>query len=157
MQQLGQYILSLTSAATICGLLQSLFRDGTTGRLLQILTGIVLSIVALSPFIRLRIPDLSLFYDSFISEGNDIATMGEELAEAEKFRCIQHGFEAYILDKANTLKADIIAEVKLNNKCLPVEVRIYGQCTDSVRKTLVDSITNDLGIPEENQKWTEGK
>ena len=157
MQQLGQYVLSLTSAAIICGLLQSLFRDGTTGRLLRICTGIVLSIVALSPLICLRIPDLCLFYDSYISEGNDIATMGEELAEAEKSRCIQREFEAYILDKANALNADITAEVRLNNKYLPVEVRMHGQCTDSARKTLVEMITNDLGIPEEDQKWTEEK
>ena len=43
---------------------------------------------------------------------------------------------------------------KLDDQDIPVEVRLYGTCTSAVRQTLTAVITNDLGIPEEDQKWT---
>lgn len=154
MQQLGQYVLSLTAVAIICGILLSMFRDGTMRNLLRMLSGIVLTMIALSPLTDLRISDSFLFSESYHSEGKAIATMGEDLAESEKERCIQRQLEAYILDKADALNAQLTAVVKLNEDCLPVEVRLDGECSASVRQTLSAMITNDLGIPEEDQKWT---
>ena len=58
------------------------------------------------------------------------------------------------MDKADALGAGIRPEVKLDEQGIPVEVKLYGTCTSTVRQVLAAVITNDLGIPEEDQKWT---
>jgi hypothetical protein len=116
--------------------------------------GIIMIITVAAPLSRLDISEIYHISDRYLTDGNAIAAMGEDLARVEKLQCIQQRLEAYILDKANALNAPVIPQVKLNPDGLPVEVRLWGQCSDQARKALTAMITNDLGIPEEDQKWT---
>ena len=154
MHQLGQYVLSLSAIAMVCGILMSFFRDGTVKNILRIVCGIIMIIAAISPMSNLDISEVSLISDKYLLDGKAIATMGEDLARNETQQCIQRRLEAYILDKADTLNASITPQVKLNHEGLPVEVWLWGQCSDQTRQDLTAMITNDLGIPEEDQKWT---
>lgn len=154
MQQLGQYVLSLTAAAILCSVVLSMFRDGTVRSILRIVCAIVLAITAISPLMNYKVPDFSRFSGGYLSEGESIASMGVDLAGMEKLKCIKHQLEAYILDKAGEIGADIRPEITVNTDGIPVKVRLYGQCSDHIRQELTDMITNDLGIPKEDQKWT---
>ena len=154
MQQMGQYVLSLTSAAILCSVVLSMFRDGTVRRILRIVCAIILTITALSPLTDYKIPALSELSGCYLSEGKAIASMGEDLAGLEKQKCIQHNFEAYILDKANGMGANLKPEVTVDANGFPLKIRLQGQCSERIREKLADMITNDLGIPKEDQKWT---
>ena len=154
MQRLGQYALSLVATAMICGILLSFFREGTVKNILRMVCGIMMITAASTALRDLDISELTVISERFYTEGKTIAAMGEDLARDEKLQCIQQRLEAYILDKANALNAPVIPQVKLNPDGLPVEVRLWGQCSDQARKALTAMITNDLGIPEEDQKWT---
>ena len=154
MQQLGQHIFTITAVSVICGMLLSLLREGTMHRLLRMICGIILTIMTISPLRAVSFSDFDLFPQSYLPEGKTIAAFGNDLAGEERRRCIQHQLEAYILDKANALDAAIRPVVELDDQDIPVEVRLYGTCTSAVRQTLTAVITNDLGIPEEDQKWT---
>ena len=154
MHQLGQYILSLTATAMLCGITISFFREGILKYTLQMICGIIMTIAVISPLSDLNISDVSVISDSYLIEGKTIAAMGVDLAQNEKEQCIQQRLEAYILDKADALNASVTPQVTLDNSGFPVEVRLWGQCSDQARQALTAMITNDLGIPEEDQKWT---
>ena len=154
MLQLGQYILSITAVSAVCSIFASLLQEGTTQKLLRMICRIVLVIMLLSPLAKIAVPDSFEFPQSYLSEGKRIAAMGRDLAGEEKQKSIEHQLEAYILDKADALDAGIRPEVKLDEQGIPVEVKLYGTCTSAVRQVLAAVITNDLGIPEEDQKWT---
>ena len=154
MQQLGQYVLSLTVTAILCSVVLSMFRDGTVRSILRIVCAMILTITTLSPLTDYKIPDFSGLSGCYLSEGKAIAAIGEDLAGVEKRKCIQHQLEAYILDKANGMGANIRPEVTVDANGVPVEIRLQGQCSDRNRQLLETAITNDLGIPKEDQKWT---
>lgn len=154
MQQLGRYVFSLTAAALLCGVVLSMFRDGTVRSILRIVCTVILTITALVPLTDYKISDFSGFSDHYLSDGKAIAAMGEDLARVEKGKCIQHQLEAYILDKASGMGADIKPDVTVDANGVPVKIRLRGQCSDRIRQELTDMITNDLGIPKEDQKWT---
>ena len=153
MQQLGQYILSLTATAILCSVVMSMFRDGTVRGVLRIVCAMILTITALVPLTDYKIPDFLELSGGYLSDGKDIASMGEDLARVEKRKRIQHQLEAYILDKASGIGANIRPEVTVDANGVPIEIRLLGQCSDRIRQELTDMITNDLGIPREDQKW----
>lgn len=153
MQQLGQYVVSLTAAALICGILLSLFRDGPVRLIVRLVCGVFLTVTALSPLTDLSIPDVSAFVSDYRAEGEANAALGENLARAETQKRIRQQLEAYILDKATLMGAEITADISLNDEGYPEAVCLSGEVTDAVRQQLQEMITNDLGIPKENQQW----
>ena len=76
------------------------------------------------------------------------------MAGLEKRKCIQHQLEAYILDKAIAMGADIRPEVTVDADGVPLEIWLQGQCSERIRQELSDMITNDLGVLKEDLKWT---
>ena len=154
MERLGEYVLSLTATAMICCVVLSLFQEGSLRNLLRMVCGVILTLSALSPLTELTFPDLSTFSDSYWEDGEAISAMGTDMAAEQTSERIQRQLEAYILDKAAALDAEIRPVMELNEQGIPVSVRICGSCSDSVRRSLTAVITNDLGIPEEDQEWT---
>ena len=63
---------------------------------------------------------------------------------------------AYILDKAETLRAQLTVQVILSDEELPVPERIYltGQASPYARSMLQRLIEEELGVPKERQIWT---
>ena len=154
MQQLGQYVVTLTAAAMICGILLSLFSDGSVRSQLQLICGVFLTVTALAPMTRISLPDLTDFSQSYLWEGKSLAVAGENSAREELLGRIKQSTETYILDKAASMGAAIRPEVELDAEGNPVSVCLQGDCSAIQRQQLRAAITNDLGIPEEDQKWT---
>lgn len=155
MQQLRTYVVSLTATATLCGVVLSLFPEGVIQKLLRLVCGIVLTIAVLSPLSDITLCEFSFVPENHLIAGENIAAMGNALAGEEKHRRIQQQFEAYILTKASALDAAVIPMVTLDNQGFPAEVQIKGTWSFSGKQALSAIITNDLGILEEDQIWTE--
>ena len=149
-----QYILSVTVVCILSGVLLSLFREGTVMQLLRMVCGILLIITAIGPLSGKTIPEILTVPDHWLPDGEAAAAMGADLARRETRRCIQQRLEAYILDKAQALGADITPTVELDAENYPESIELEGDCSEDIRQTLSSVITNDLGIPEEDQKWT---
>lgn len=154
MQQLGAYVVSLTAAAMISGILLSLFPDGPVRGMLKLVCGVFLTVTALSPLIKINQPDLSGFVFDYMSEGESAAALGEDMAQDETLELIKFGLEAYILDKAASLDASVTPEVGLDESGVPVSVRMTGAVSDAARLELEALIAKDLGIPKEDQQWS---
>lgn len=153
MRALGEYVVSLTAAAMVSGLLLALVREGTAKNILRLVCGVVLTVTALTPMVRGNLPDISFFETDWLTLGEAAAASGEEMALDAKTSFIKEGLEAYILDKASAFGADLRAEVTLDADGLPVSVALTGTVSTDARLALEAIITEDLGIPKEDQKW----
>ena len=95
-------------------------------------------------------PDFSLGY---MGDAEDAAAMGENLARDSMADIIKEETEAYILDKAADLHANLHVEVTVGEDNLPTAVTLSGEASPYARRQIQAIIANDLGIAKENQKW----
>lgn len=156
MESIRQYILSVTAAAVICGIISALLgKKGTTGAIGKLLSGIFLAMVILRPLGKISLSDLTEFTDSYAFQANCIAQEGESLANEALADIIKERTQAYILDKADALGVSVSVEVQLSRGTpqLPETVTVRGAVPPYQRRQLMDVLENDLGIPEEKQIW----
>ena len=157
MEGLRQYILSVCVAAMICGILINLAPKGACSSVLKIICGVFLAVSVLRPVLGL---DFDAWIESvstmYTSDGDAAVAFGRETGREALSQRIKNETEAYILDKAACLGADILAEVVLNTSDppLPVAVTLHGDISPYAKQMLENIITEDLGIAKENQRWT---
>ena len=156
MENLRQYVISVTAAALICGVITSMVKKGGAGELIRMLCGLVLSITVLYPISGLHLDSLSFDLFSSVQEGERIAAQGEKITRQSIADIIKSETEAYILDKAAALEVNLTAEVTLSEDDIPVPVGVTlsGNLSPYARSQLTNVIEKDLGIPKEYQLWT---
>lgn len=148
-----QYACTVILCVFCCRVLSRLNPKGNGDTLLRLVCGVILGICVLQPLsdgIPNQIPDLPV-WDPDIAD--TWVRRGEQLALQEKSEGIKASCEAYILDKAKALDADILVEISLNEELVPVYAEISGDVDPDVQRQLQSILTTDLGIPGENQTW----
>ena len=151
-----QYILSVIGATIICSLINQLIDSNSTcGSLLKMMTGIVFSIVLVSPV--LHIPFNSYFYEleEIESIADTYVQQGATDASNEIQCLIKSNTESYILDKAYEMGLDVTIEIVVDSETppKPVYITITGQVSPYSKHKLQNYITETLAIPKENQLW----
>ena len=142
MEALRQYVISVVAAAMLCGIVVRLFPNGSGKQMGKLICGLFLAYTVLSPISRVdfsKLPDFSL------------RCMDD--AEDSMADIIKEETEAYILDKAADLHANLRVEVAVGEDNLPAAVTISGEASPYARRQIQAMIANDLGISKENQKW----
>ncbi len=148
-----EYLITVTAASIICGIVTGLTKkNGTISTMLKLLSGIFMVISMLSPVIRFPMGDISLHLDGISSEAENTVNAGKQIAEEEMKAIITSNTQAYILEKAEKLGADIELEVYLED-CVPTAVRIIGQMAPYTKLQLSQYISDNLGIAAEDQQW----
>lgn len=156
MEKLGAYILSVTAAAILFGILQTLLgKKGSAAGLVRLIGGLFLTFTIIAPIAG---TDLDAVFDStwnFTEQGSSIASEGQQIAQEQLQAIIKGECEAYILDKAQAYQAQLEVEVTLSQEELPVPtaVRLQGSVSPYARNALQLWLQNDMGIPKENQVW----
>ena len=151
------YITSIIIAGIICSIIDLLLDKKTaTGKIAKILTGILMSVTILTPFTNISFKYITNYFDSLSFHADNYVEQGKFSAQNSISEIIKAQTEAYILDKANALGANIQVEVMLSESQLPVPefVKISGVVSPYVKKRLSVLLEEDLGISEENQIWT---
>lgn len=153
MDALGQYALRLICGALICGILLSMVPKGPQEGLIRFLSGVLLTVLLFSPFTGgLELPELPSLRET-LAAGTEQAAAGAEMARQAQRQRISAGLESYILDKARPWDTKLQVTVTLDEDGLPVGTEITGEIPDAARQELSRMITQDLGIPKENQQW----
>ena len=132
MENIARYILSVTAAALLLGILQTIAgKKGTQADEI-----------------------LDLPWD-FTLQGSTIAEQGQSYSRNQLRRIIKDRTEAYILDKALTLQAHLQVEVMLSQDEVPVptSVRLQGSVSPYARNVLQQWLQDDMAIPKEHQIW----
>ncbi len=156
MDGIRQYILTVTAAAVLCAVVRTLFPEQSPGgKLIRLVCGIFLCFVVISPISTVNLAALPEVIDTWTVSGQEAAAAGEKLAEESTRRFIKEQTEAYILDKAGALGANITVTVTLGEGSLPApgSVRISGPVSPYARRELEALLEQELGISKENQLW----
>ena len=148
------YLLSLISAAMITAIICSFFQGKSgTANMIRLICGLFLSFVAINPLVDLDFSGLERYLDSFSLDANTIADAGKNLAEDAEGDIIKTSVQSYILDKAETLGANITAEVMLDQDNIPLSVELEGNLSPYAKARITGIIADDLGITKEHQIW----
>ena len=151
MEPIKEYLISVTAAALICGAVSNLAgKNGTLSKLVNLLCGLFLAITVIKPVVEVNVDDIYSFTDQLSADREMAVDMGTEMATEEMKRIIKEKTEAYILDKANSLGTEIQVEIILDD-LEPVGAILSGSVSPYVRSALGASISQDLGIPPEEQ------
>lgn len=150
------YILSVVASAVICSGLRALFGSkGATASLLQTICGIYMAFILVSPLKDIDFSIYTDYFSGFMEQAQASATEGENLAMRELSKRIKAETEAYILDKAVSLGADVSVEITLSGSTPPTpsQITVKGAVSPYVKKVLSRYMEEQLGIPEEAQTW----
>ena len=156
MVHIREYLLSVTAAALLCGILRSLAGEkGSTGGLLKLISGIFLALTVVRPLAGIQIREFTLLADEVLQEADAAAQEGADYAQRAMARHISQKTEAYILDKARLYGVQITAEVAVSDDQTPIPVgcTIRGNISPYAKQQLTQWIAEELGIGKEDQQW----
>ena len=155
MDNLRQYIVSIVAVAAISAILLRLVGNKSQSyKLLKLMCGIVMVLAVVAPWMEISVDAYIDYFDSIGVDALSIRETGEGFAEDALRQGIKEQTEAYILDKAALLGADIHVSVTCDTSLRPVSVRIRGNASPYVKRRLQEILCSDIGISEENQTWT---
>lgn len=156
MGTVGEYIISVTSAALVCGCVQSFFDGkGPVSSVLKLLCGIFLCVVALRPVMDIRLPELAVFSQEPRAEAGALAAEAQQLAAEAQRERISEECRTYIAQKAQTLGCDLSIRVYTGQEApyAPSRVEIEGNASPYARGVLTNWITENLAVKAEDQRW----
>lgn len=153
MDAIKEYLLSVTAAAVICGLVTALAgKSDSVSGLLKLLCGLFMCATVIKPAVDVKLDDVYNFTEQLAVNSDLAVSRGEEMATEEMKRIIKDRTETYILDKANALGAEVEVEITLED-VIPAGVTVTGDLSPFAKSSLAATITQDLGIPPEEQIW----
>lgn len=151
-----EYVLSVVAAAIVCAVARGLLGKNTaTGRIVGLLSGILMTITVVAPLGNITFNGVSEFWDSLSYDAEKYVMEGTSVAEKQEADIIKSQSEAYILDKADRMGLQIAVEVELDgyNGNIPCGVVISGNVSPYAQKQLGSYVEDTLGIAKENQEW----
>jgi len=150
------YVLSIIVAGVVCAITQSLLNKRTAvGKILRILTGILMVITVISPIADIRFLNITDYIDGLSLEVDAYVADGKTMAQESIGGIIKSQVEAYILDKATNMNLELAVEVELDdsNNSVPCGVTINGDASPYAKQVLQTYIAETLGIAKEKQMW----
>ena len=157
MEWIAQYVLSIVAASLICGAANTLAGQGKAfAAVLRLLTGIILAITLVQPLLRLDLSGYTGMLSDLTHQSEQIQADAAERTEEAYRQCIKERAEAYILDKAVGLGAQVAVTVTLSDEppYAPCAVSVSGSCSPYARSRLAQIMEEDLAIAKEAQEWT---
>ena len=156
MHNLGQYILSVITAATITSIISN-FTDSKsyTAPYIKLVCSLFMTITIFTPLLNFKLNDIPDLYIAMQDDAQSIAMEGEAAAHSQKLVIIKEQLEAYILEKAEAMGLDITVDITFadGNDLLPQSITICGSVAPYAKSILATTIANDLGIAEDKQQW----
>ena len=157
MNSLRADVISVIAVATICALAQKFIGDkGTIASILKLMTGIAMTLAVLSPITDLDFTGVDGFTNQYVYDAQHAVEEGKQITKETLCNIITQQTEAYILDKATKLGADLSVKITVSDEDIPrpQTVTIQGAISPYARRVLQSTIETDLGISREYQEWT---
>ena len=156
MDALGRYLLSVSGAALISGIVLGFVKDSTHHTVLKLVCGLFLMLTVIRPMVHIPLAGLTRFSLPYLEEASGASAVGEAYALNQLQLLIKQETQAYILDKATSLGANISVDVVLdtNPPYIPITVYLDGTVSPYAKKQLSDYIAEKLAIGKEAQIWT---
>lgn len=152
------YLVGLTAAAILAALVRRLAPNNAAGKTAKMGAGLLILIAMLRP---LGEADPLGAAQDLLKKGwqDPLSAQAAERGTNELLEeLITDQTESYILDKAQALGLQLTAEVTTRISDyypVPWSVRLQGTADAYQRRTLTEYISQELGIPEERQEWSD--
>ena len=156
MESVGGYLVSICACAIFCGILTRLLGSkGMLGTTMKVLCGIFMLLTVISPLVHIRLNKLSDISLEFKDDANRVVEQGSQSAKEMMSAIITEQTTAYILDKAQSLNAQLQVDLLLTQEDFPVpcSVKLSGNISPYAKSVLSNWIASNLGIPLEEQTW----
>lgn len=155
MEEIRRYILSIISAALIAGILTDITQKTGFQKQMKLVCSVFLAFTFLAPLLRWKLPDLSQSGKSFFTEADQAAALGDTLRLQSIASVIKQESEAYVLKEANQIGAGIEIQIELDygNPPAPYSATVQGIFDALAEEHLSNILSEELGIPKENQTW----
>lgn len=152
------YIQTLVYSAVFCFLALTLTPEGSGKKAVGIACAAAMMIAAISPVVSIDLSDYSKTLTEYKLKAEEYTESGKTESENLNRLYIQDKCQAYILDKAKEMGADIsevtvTAEWSTDGFWYPVSCEIRYGCTEQQRAELEALISAQLGISKDEQKW----
>lgn len=157
MQAVSSYLMQVTAAGIVSGIVSRLLGSkGMIGSVIKLITGIFMMLTVVAPLVNVRLDPWMDALDNFKNDGQYAASEGENQAKKAMAEIITERTQAYILDKAESLGADIAVEVTVSDAMPPVPcgAQISGKVSPYAKRVLSEYMRSELGISTEAQTWT---
>lgn len=153
MTAVRQYIISVTAAAILCGILTAIVGGKQIKPIWKLIVGIFLTLTAIRPLADIDLGAVPTLAEGYTLQAEEAVMTGKELMDSQKQTIIKSRLESYILDKAEGLGVTLTVDVLLDEHGLPVSVQLNGDVSPGAKTRLQSIIAVDLGIPKEAQIW----
>jgi hypothetical protein len=156
MDGLREFVVHISATAMICALVVRITQGNSTiKRIIKLLCGVVMAISIVQPIKQMNMIDIDDVGARFQDEAAQAVQLGKNTAMETWNESISQGVEAYILEKAKTMKVDLGVEVELSKDEIPVPVGVSltGNVSPYAKSVLSDTISQELNIPKEKQIW----
>ena len=156
MDSVGSYVLSVTAAGILCGIVASILGEKSSySGIIKMMAGIFLAVSVVKPLVNIRLGNLDGYLTDLNTDGLEAAEAGIQMSKDAINTIIKSKVEAYILDKAESLGVKLSVEVRVENGSVPQisGVRLTGPISPYAKQQLSGIICADLGIAREKLKW----
>ena len=156
MAEIREYLIGVTAAAILCGIVTTISGEkGFLGSAMRLLTGLLMALALVSPWVSIPLEDLFGWTDSIQSDAGAIVQQGQSVREETYRQVIKQRLEAYIQDEAQALGLDLAVTVSLaeDGMPIPVSAELVGSVSPYLRQRMTLFLTNELGIEREDQIW----
>jgi len=155
----GEWVRAIAGAALICAAATALTPKGKVKNILKFVCGIVIICAIINPLLNKNFSFLSMDMSQYSQEADEILKNAEESKSNLSRTIIEDKLEAYILDKAKSLNAEIQSvsvSVKWGDEgCwYPDEVYLSADIPQREMSLISNAIEAELGIPKERQYWS---
>lgn len=151
-----EYICTVTAAALIVSVLVSLAGRGQMRPLVKFVAGVFMALTAISPLLKLELPDMTSWTVGLEAEGQEAAEAGKALADDAMGTIIMEHTRTYIMDKAARYGVSVEVDVELDDSGIPVGVTLTGEVSPYAKDRLSREMAAELGLKEEVQRWISG-
>ena len=156
MDNIRQYIFTSICMSILCGLVTELFANNAAyQKLLKFAAGMLMTVVAITPLTGKNIWQSDFLSANLHREAQHTLAAGQEQADGMLRQIITERTQAYILDKAVSMGAELSAEVFLTDTTPPTPEAIIldGEASPYVKKRLTAMLVSDLAISEDKLQW----
>ena len=156
MGTLREYLMQVTAAAVICGIVTAIVgKKGSSASIIRLMTVLFMAMTVIAPVASLKLDQLTDYFADIRTDSDAFVAAGSEASREKIGLVIKEKAEAYILDKAVPFGADFTVTVALSDGefPVPVSVLIRGAVSPYAKSRLSQIIEQDLGIPMGEQKW----
>ncbi len=157
MEELRQWILTLTGTAALSAVAQAIAPEGAVKRAVRLACGLGVLAAMLSVSMDFDWDRYAAALRQHGQQGTAYAQAGEIQAMEDTRAYIEAAAEAYISTAAGELGCSVTAEVTAEwsgDGCwYPYRAVLTAACDEAQRQTLTDTLERELGIPAERQSW----